>query len=109
MAQPNKEKWLHISQGFQENSDFPNCIGAVDGKHIRIKPLHSGSLYFNYKSYFSIQLLAICDANYCFIYVNIGDFGKITILLFTIHCLIENYELVLLTFQTQHFCLGRAT
>ena len=41
MPQPNKEKWLHISQGFQENSDFPNCIGAVDGKHIRIvKPFH---------------------------------------------------------------------
>jgi hypothetical protein len=77
MPQPNKEKWLHISQGFQENSDFPNCIGAVDGKHIRIvKPLHSGSLYYNYKSYSSIQLLAICDANYCFIYVDIGDFGK---------------------------------
>jgi hypothetical protein len=77
MPQPKKEKWLHISQGFQENSDFPNCIGAIDGKHIRIvKPLHSGSLYYNYKSYFSIQLLAICDANYCFIHVDIGDFGK---------------------------------
>jgi hypothetical protein len=77
MAQPNKEKWLHISQSFQENSDFPNCIGAVDGKHIHIvKPLHSGSLYYNYKSYFSIQFLAIYNANYCFIYVDIGDFGK---------------------------------
>jgi hypothetical protein len=77
MPQPNKEKWLHISQGFQENSDFHNSIGAVDSKHIRIvKPLHSGSLYYNYKSYFSIHLLAICDANYCFIYVDIGDFRK---------------------------------
>jgi hypothetical protein len=77
MGQPSKKRWLEISERFLKNSDFPNCIGAIDGKHVRVvKPKHSGSLYYNYKHYCSIQLLAICDANYCFTYVEIGDFGK---------------------------------
>lgn len=77
MSPPDKEKWLEISTGFWKNSNFPNCIGAVDGKHIRVmKPLHSGTMYYNFKNYFSIQLLAICDANYCFKFVYIGDYGK---------------------------------
>jgi len=77
MGQPIKKRWLEISERFLKNSDFPNCIVAIDGKHVRVvKPKHSGSLYYNYKHYCSIQLLAICDANYCFTYVDIGDFGK---------------------------------
>ena len=76
MGQPSK-RCLEISERFLKNSDFPNCIVAIDGKHVRVvKPKHSGSLYYNYKHYCSIQLLAICDANYCFTYVDIGDFGK---------------------------------
>ncbi|CAJ0967355.1 unnamed protein product [Ranitomeya imitator] len=31
MPQPNKQDWLRIAQGFMEATEFPNCIGALDG------------------------------------------------------------------------------
>lgn len=62
MSQPTKEKWLEISNGFEQNAKFPNCIGALYGKHIRlIHPQNSGSLYYNYKHFFSLVLMALCD------------------------------------------------
>lgn len=72
----NQEDWLKIAEGFESQANFPNCIGAIDGKHVRIiNPAHSGSLFVNYKKYFSIVLLAMCDANYCFTYINVGSCG----------------------------------
>jgi len=69
--------WEQISNGFQSRANFPHCIGAVDGKHIRVKKLsNSGSMYFNYKDYFSIILLAVVDSEYRFIYVSVGSYGK---------------------------------
>lgn len=57
--------------------DFPNCSGAIDGKHIRIMcPNNSSSLFYNYKGFFSVVLLAVVDANYKFIYIDVGSYGK---------------------------------
>ena len=72
-----KEEWLAIADKFNTRWHFPHVIGSVDGKHVRIaRPRRSGSLFYNYKGYFSIVLLAICNAEYEFTYVNIGAEGK---------------------------------
>jgi len=77
MAPPTTEQWLDIAAGYFEKSQFPNCVGAVDGKHIRIEcPPKSGTLYYNYKNFFSIILMGICDSNYCFRVIDIGSYGK---------------------------------
>lgn len=72
-----ESEWMKIAEGFERKTNFPHCLGAIDGKHIKIlKPPHSGSMYFNYKDYFSIVLLAVVDSEYRFIYVDIGSYGK---------------------------------
>lgn len=77
MKQPTEEDWITISNKFETKANFPHCLGAIDGKHIRlVKPSYSGSNYFNYKHYFSLVLMAVADADYCFTYISVGSYGK---------------------------------
>ena len=39
-------------------------------------PANTGTLYYNYKKQFSIVLLAVCNANYAFLMVDIGEAGR---------------------------------
>lgn len=50
----------------------------MDGKHVTIQTsFNSGSVFYNYKSIFSIVLHALVDADYNFIFVDIGCQGRI--------------------------------
>jgi hypothetical protein len=64
---------MNTANDFHGRTHFPNCVGAVDGKHVRIKmPSGSGSLFYNHK-HFSVLLWALVHADYCFIAVAIGS------------------------------------
>ena len=70
------EKWLEVEEGFRRRWNFPHSLGAVDGKHVAIrKPRRGHSMYFNYKSYHSIVLFAVADADYKFLWVDVGSNG----------------------------------
>lgn len=77
---PNsEEEWLEIASDFEVKWQFPHCLGAIDGKHVRIiPPPGSGSFYFNYKNTHSIVLMAIAKANCEFIYCDIGTNGRVS-------------------------------
>lgn len=77
MSPPTDNDFKVIENNFWQKWNIPNCVGGIDGKHVRIKaPANSGSLFFNYKDYFSIVLLAIVDADYKFTAVDVGSYGK---------------------------------
>ncbi|KAG8236191.1 hypothetical protein J437_LFUL016287 [Ladona fulva] len=72
-----KEEWLWHSTRLEKKWNFPHCIGALDGKHIVMQaPRNSGSYYYNYKNTFSIVLMALADASYRFIYIDVGCNGR---------------------------------
>ena len=75
---PNsQQEWEKIADNFNAKWQFPNCIGAVDGKHVALKaPANSGSMYFNYKQFHSIVLMAVVDACYKIIMFDIGVNGR---------------------------------
>jgi len=52
IPKPTKEQWELTALEFETIANFPHCLGAVVGKHIReIKPEHSGSIFSCYKNF----------------------------------------------------------
>lgn len=50
MIDPTEDNWRTIAEDFATTCQFPNCIGAIDGKHVVIQVhyefinINSGSL-----------------------------------------------------------------
>lgn len=75
---PNtEEQWKEIQRLFEVKWNFPQCCGAIDGKHIQIKrPPNSVSDFYNYKGTYSVILLALVDYDYKFLYIDVGTNGR---------------------------------
>ena len=72
-------EWKDIVGKTFQRWHLPNCLAAADGKHIQLMhPHNSGSLYINYKGFFSIVLMALEDYDYKFLFVGIGCQGCIS-------------------------------
>nr|CAI5857662.1 unnamed protein product [Callosobruchus analis] len=75
----SQEQWEQVSNEYEKKWQYPHCLGALDGKHIIVKaPPKSGSQFFNYKWHHSVVLMALVDADYKFIYIDVGCNGRIS-------------------------------
>ena len=71
------DAWKAVADGFSNQWNFHHTLGAIDGKHVGIQPPgNCGSLYYNYKGYHSIVLLALVDHNGKFMYIDVGANGS---------------------------------
>ena len=65
---PNEDGQRRNQLRFQDKYGFPKVLGCVDGSHIPIvAPPTNEPLYVNRKGYHSINVQAICDADFRFI------------------------------------------
>ncbi|XP_013133854.1 PREDICTED: putative nuclease HARBI1 [Papilio polytes] len=70
--------WEEVAQNFKIKWNLPHCIGHLDGRHIEMIRPKNGNDYINYRKNYSIVLLGLVDANYNFLYVDVGTPGKIS-------------------------------
>lgn len=69
-APESLEDFKTLSRQFEEKTNLINVVGAVDGTHVPIEcPLLHHIDYFNYKCFYSISCIAVCDANCKFWFV----------------------------------------
>ena len=68
---PNTEnEWETVASKFESRWNFPNGIGAIDGKRVVIQqPSNSGSHFYDYKGNNSIVLLAVFGPEYQCVWV----------------------------------------
>lgn len=70
-------EWETIAERFRCRWNFPNGLGALDGKRIIIQqPNNSGSHFYDYKGNNSVILLAVFGPDYECLWANVGANGR---------------------------------
>ena len=73
MPTPTQTTWLQIVDDLWDLWNFPNCTGAIDGKHVKFQAPPSFSIT---NTVFSVVLLALVDARYKFTVVDIESYAR---------------------------------
>ncbi|PNF42933.1 hypothetical protein B7P43_G11835 [Cryptotermes secundus] len=74
-----QEEWKKVAKECEDRWQFPNCIGAMDRKHVAITPPPgAGSFFFNYKKFHSQVLFGVANANYELLYSSFGSKGHVS-------------------------------
>ena len=69
--------WGAIADKFMDRWNFPHTCGALDGNHIACRcPPNNGFLFSNYKGFYSLVLMALVDADYKFVWADLGGLGS---------------------------------
>lgn len=64
---PTEDEKALISEGYERKWQYYDCFGALDGVHIPIlAPQENAAEYYCYKSFHSINVLALSDDKYWF-------------------------------------------
>ena len=61
----------HMKTGLQFHSSL-----KIDGTGLTLYTLSNTTLFYKYKRFFSMVLLAVCDAKYCFTMFDVGHCGS---------------------------------
>ncbi|KAL3192637.1 hypothetical protein MRX96_058858 [Rhipicephalus microplus] len=73
---PARESKEHLRQ-FGAVTEFPQCLDALDGAHIKIcPPKEHATDYYNYKWWYSPIIFAVVDHLSKFMYLSVGSPGK---------------------------------
>ncbi|XP_066288575.1 uncharacterized protein [Branchiostoma lanceolatum] len=75
---PKGDHLREVVSGFEEELNFPQCAGVIDGTHIPIiAPKEDHCDYFNRKGWHSVILQAVVDHSYRFLNINVGWAGSV--------------------------------
>lgn len=77
---PNREERALTSKRIQHYHYFRNCIGYVDGTHLKLsqKPTIDGETYFNRKKDYSLNCQIFCDERRIIFGVQLGYPGSVS-------------------------------
>ena len=77
---PNREERVLTSKRIQHYHYFKNCIGYVDGTHLKLsqKPKVDGETYFNRKKDYSLNCQIFCDERRIIFGVQLGYPGSVS-------------------------------